>query len=452
MQTHGVTTPFGRRGVSLALVKGQMQAEDIRAGKVVDKWKLFRDVAEAREKLGLQDRSLAVLNALLSFYPETDLCQEKGLVVFPSNEQLSLRAHGIAGTTLRRHLAALVDAGLLHRRDSPNGKRYVRRQAGGEIEQAFGFSLAPLLLRSEEFAHLAQSVAAERRALSQAREALTICRRDIRKLITAAIEEGASGNWDVVESHYIALVARLPRRADLVSLTAILEDMQMLRDEVLNILEMQLKSRKTDANAIHSGYHIQNSKPESFNELEPALEKKQGEKPNDGQTRQAGSTGEGWAKGPASETDAANDGVSGSGSGSGSAAAPAGRHDGQLREKLAERLKPLPLPMVLKACPQILDYGPDGDIRSWRDLLVAAVVTRSMLGVSPSAYQNACEILGAENAAIVMACILERAGQINSAGGYLRDLTRKAERGEFSLAPMVMALMRQNGGNERKTG
>jgi replication initiation protein RepC len=446
MQTHGVTTPFGRRGVSLALVKGQMQAEDIRAGKVVDKWKLFRDVAEAREKLGLQDRSLAVLNALLSFYPETELCQEKGLVVFPSNEQLSLRAHGIAGTTLRRHLAALVDAGLLHRRDSPNGKRYVRRQAGGEIEQAFGFSLAPLLLRSEEFAHLAQSVAAERRALSQAREALTICRRDIRKLITAAIEEGASGNWDVVESHYIALVARLPRRADLVSVTAILEDMQMLRDEVLNILEMQLKSQKTDASAIQSGYHIQNSKPESFNELEPALEKKQGENPNDDQTRQAGPTGEGRAESQTDGSTSANDGASGS------AGNPVGHHDRDLREKLAERLKPLPLPMVLKACPQILDYGPDGDIRSWRDLLVAAVVTRSMLGVSPSAYQNACEILGAENAAIVMACILERAGQINSAGGYLRDLTRKAERGEFSLAPMVMALMRQNGGSERKTG
>ena len=54
-----------------------------------------------------------------------------------------------------------------------------------------------------------------------------------------------------------------------------------------------------------------------------------------------------------------------------------------------------------------------------------------MLGVSPSAYEEACRILGAENAAAVMACILERAGHINSAGGYLRDLTRKAERREF---------------------
>jgi replication initiation protein RepC len=65
--------------------------------------------------------------------------------------------------------------------------------------------------------------------------------------------------------------------------------------------------------------------------------------------------------------------------------------------------------------------------------MAAAVVVRSMLGVSPSAYEEACAIMGAENAATVMACVLERAGHINSAGGYLRDLTRRAGRGEFAI-------------------
>jgi replication initiation protein RepC len=95
--------------------------------------------------------------------------------------------------------------------------------------------------------------------------------------------------------------------------------------------------------------------------------------------------------------------------------------------------------MVLRACPQIADYGPGGQIGSWRELMAAAVVVRSMLGVSPSAYQEACEVMGPEIAAVVMACVLERAGHINSAGGYLRDLTRRTERGEFSLGPMIMA-------------
>ena len=82
----------------------------------------------------------------------------------------------------------------------------------------------------------------------------------------------------------------------------------------------------------------------------------------------------------------------------------------------------------------------------------AAVVVRSMLGVSPSAYEEACAIFGPENAGTIIACILERAGHINSPGGYLRDLTSRAERGEFSLGPMLMAQIRANGPGERRAG
>ena len=89
--------------MTLALVKGQLETAQRSPDKSVDKWKVFNDVGEARDVLGLQDRSLAVLYALLSFYPGSELTDEGGgLVVFPSNNQLSLRAHGIAGTTLRR--------------------------------------------------------------------------------------------------------------------------------------------------------------------------------------------------------------------------------------------------------------------------------------------------------------------------------------------------------------
>ncbi|MCO6188549.1 plasmid replication protein RepC, partial [Rhizobium sp. L1K21] len=115
-------------------------------------------------------------------------------------------------------------------------------------------------------------------------------------------------------------------------------------------------------------------------------------------------------------------------------------------------LKPYPLGMVLSACPQIADYGPGGEISSWRDLMSAAVIVRSMLGVSPSAYEEACSVLGPENAATVMACILERTNLIHSAGGYLRDLTRRAEREEFSLGPMLMAQIRANGGSLQRAG
>lgn len=58
-------------------------------------------------------------------------------------------------------------------------------------------------------------------------------------------------------------------------------------------------------------------------------------------------------------------------------------------------------------------YGPGGAISSWRELMTAAVVVRSTLGVSPSAYQEACEVMGPENAAVAIACMLERAGHMD---------------------------------------
>jgi len=48
--------------------------------------------------------------------------------------------------------------------------------------------------------------------------------------------------------------------------------------------------------------------------------------------------------------------------------------------------------------------------------------------------------MGEVNAAVVIACILQRADNIRSPGGYLRALTRKSASGTFTPAPMVMSL------------
>jgi replication initiation protein RepC len=378
----------------LALVKGQLETANIKAGKTVDKWKVYRSACEARALLGLRDRALAVLNALLSFYPEQDLSEDRNLIVFPSNAQLAIRSNGIAGTTLRENLALLVDAGLIHRNDSPNGKRYARKGHDGEIETAYGFSLAPLLARSEELALMAHQVAEERRQLRIIKERITIARRNVRKLITAAVEEGASGNWQAVESTLVAAVARVKLAKSISALEACLDELNLLNEEAVNMLEIQLKPQKSDANDSEIRHHIQNSNTESSIELEPSSEEEQGE--------------------------------------------PV-----MVKSKhRAEPIKAFPLGMVLRACPQISDYSIGGRISHWRELMAAAVVVRTMLGVSPSAYQDACEIMGPENAAVAMACVLERAGHITSPGGYLRDLTRRTEKGEFSLGPMLMALLR----------
>ena len=102
-----------------------------------------------------------------------------------------------------------------------------------------------------------------------------------------------------------------------------------------------------------------------------------------------------------------------------------------------------PLPMVLDACPDIAEHAPNG-INSWRDMMATAALVRPWLGISPSAWEEAIEAFGPEDAAVVLAAILQRSSLINSAGGYLRNLTEKARAGAFSLGPMLMALIRAN--------
>ncbi|MBL0375367.1 replication initiation protein RepC [Rhizobium sp. KVB221] len=420
MQSGTVTTPFGRRPMTLAMVASQ--SIEVDKNKTIDKWMLYRALCEARTRLGVTDRALALLNALLTFYPKAELSAEHLLIVFPSNAQLSARAHGMAEPTIRRHLAILVDAGLIARKDSANGKRFARRDGEGGIDDAFGFSLAPLLARAEEIEMLAADAAAERLVFQRLRERLTICRRDVAKLIAAAIAEGAAGDWEAHHVHYRAIVDAVPRTPTAMQVASSLDEMELLREGIVNALEMQMKTQNHNGNPLQSERHIQNSNTESYSESEPRFEKKQDA------TLENHTTGRRMAEGSNMQRQSLK-----------SEAQASGPSD----------IRAFPLGFVLQACPQIVDYGPGGAIASWRDMMSAAVVVRSMLGVSPSAYQDACEVMGPENAATVIACILERGGHINSAGGYLRDLTRRAERDEFGLGPMLMALSRTNAGVRR---
>ncbi|QPC88939.1 replication initiation protein RepC (plasmid) [Mesorhizobium sp. NBSH29] len=396
MQTYISTTPFGRRSMTLGMITSQVAAKSAPKGATVDKWKVFYSIRDAKELLGATDRSLTLLNALLSFHLEPQLSANGDLIVWPSNEALTARANGMPATTLRRHLAVLVDCGLIVRRDSPNGKRFARKGRGGQIEQAYGFDLSPIIARAEEFQDLAEAIRAEKRAFHVAKERLTLLRRDIVKLIEAGIEENVPGNWTSVLHAYQAIVGRLPRSAPRQLVDDVCTDLHGLYTEIREVLESFAKPHNPDANESHNGRHIQNSNPDPISESENGL----------GNKEEAGGT--------------------------------AAEHD-NLRS-LPKR--ELPLGIVLEACPNLRELAQGGDIRHWRDFLAAAELARPFLGISPSAWREAREVMGQQHAAITLAAIYQRTEQINNAGGYLRSLTDRARDGKFSTWPMIMALVR----------
>ena len=198
-------TPFAGRRERFAPQQVESRGEGVCS---CGKWALFDDLRLARAAFGVTDRDLTVLWAMLSFLPGPDLCDASGLVVFPSNAALSDRTHGMAESTLRRHIAALVAAGLVARHDSPNGKRYARRGRDGAVTVAFGFDLSPLLAREATIRQAAQAAREAAEAASAAREAAVLALRDLRAMLDWVEEDAAPA----LRARIDALSLRLRRR------------------------------------------------------------------------------------------------------------------------------------------------------------------------------------------------------------------------------------------------
>ena len=218
-----------------------------------------------------------------------------------------------------------------------------RRGRGGEIDEAFGFSLSkPLLARADEIKRLAAEVEAERLHMRRMKERLTICRRDVIKLIETALEEGAQGDWLSVQEEYRAVFADYPRKPSPEAVTTALGEIEFLRENILNQLENQLKTTKASGNAAENERHKQNSNPDSLIEFELRLEETRGGDPD--------SLNQNDVVPPVKEIKSAPPGI-GQGGNAGSK-----RLQGESVAGFGQ--KPFPLGMVLSACREICDYGP----------------------------------------------------------------------------------------------
>ncbi len=374
------TTPFGRRPVTAALIEHVQAARAPAPLPQADKWEIFRALCTARRAFGVSDRDLTVLNALISFHPGDTLSDDENLVVFPSNRALAERAHGMAESTLRRHLAALVAAGLILRHDSPNGKRYAARGPDGQIARAFGLDLRPLLVQAREIAAAAAHARAEAEQLRRLREEVVLMKRDAIKLVEYGREHRPDADWSDIQARLTAVQKQMRRKMSLEALSMLAGELRALHDAVHELLNTRILS----GNDVQNERHYHNSKPDNLES--ESKEKQQCHSPH-----------------PAH-------------------AVP-------------------PLELVLKACPDILPYT-DAPPRHWHQLVSLAGFLHGMMGISKNAWDEAQSLMGPEVAAVAVAGIMQRISDIRSPGGYLRALSRKAAAGSFSPGPMIMALLR----------
>jgi len=137
--------------------------------------------------IGLKASDMLLLDTLGAFTKPQDWEEGRRPIVWASNAYL-MEQTGFSLSALKRHARRLVDMGVISFKDSPNGKRWGRRDDDGNIVEAYGFDLSPLAARAEEFEMLFEAIKQERQLCQQIKRQITIARRALRAKIESAIE------------------------------------------------------------------------------------------------------------------------------------------------------------------------------------------------------------------------------------------------------------------------
>ena len=389
----------------------------------VPKTEAFVAVKRVGAHIGLKASDLMLLDTLGAFTQPQDWEERRRPIVWASNAYL-MEQTGFSLSALKRHARRLAEAGVIAFKDSPNGKRWGRRNDDGHIIEAYGFDLSPMAARAEEFSELYGHIQAERALCQRLKRQITVARRMIRARIEAALQGALSGAWAQYLERFQGLLTRIPR-ANAASET--LEQILVLFTELQERVEQAyLKAFRGD-DVVENTPEIdeqgaeqtRNMNPKEVisdphilitNELIPVA-------CNRSETEQAAGVAPGnpsilLVERPEREGEGAE--------------APG-----------TPRGVAVDVRTVMQACPEFAFWARNmgGYLRDWGDLYRIAGDLKKIIGISDHAWLAAQDVMGKQMAAAAMALVFDKhaKGEVSSAGGYLRGMTEKAGAGELHL-------------------
>lgn len=339
-------------------------------------------------------------------------------IVWLSNASLAREAGlAIATSTVRSSLASLANLGLITFQDSGNCRRAGSRK-DGQIVYAYGIDLSVLEARYEELRAIAEAHESEEDAIRLARTAVQRLRRSIPAHLQAAQAQRFPGRWPTFRQRYERVVAHLGRAsmANRSMLERARRVLERLLDHVQKALVSCASAEDSVATATENGCALETTNQPHFVDCNQNRHRANARSVN---IPDAGS---------ASESTAYENGVEPDANVESKSLPPSGYQ--------------LTLEQVLTACPEFAVYA-DEDIRSWGQLISAAGRIRPWNGISPSAWEDACTVMGKPAAAVAMAIIIQKraADQIREPGGYLRGMTDRHREGQLRLDKTIRALL-----------
>ena len=420
----GAGSPTGFRRLTPGLVKADRTAESF-AGLpdgVSQHGQVLAALKAAAPSLGLSPRLVHAIDWLFRFTMAQDWSGEGRPIVWPS-ASMQQESLGLSPTQVKGINRALIERGLIAMRDSPNGKRYGKRDAKGRIVEAYGFDLSPIAARFGEFQQLAAEAKAERAAMGRLRRRATIARNGIAQILETVAEYGFDAdNWQTLrrETRDLAQALRKVECSGEMALgVASLERRQLAARERLENLLVTVTPDIPEA--VDSDPLGPENRPHQYSyNLNPYPQE------DTVMASEQGSSGEGEVTAP--------------------------RQPFVGREPTARgRVLKLQPDELVRLVPQLKGYLQVSD-PTWPALVEAAAFLRSDLDVSKALWGEACLVMGREQAAVAIAIVATKnpAHFRTTAAGYFHGMVAKAKTGELNLDRTIWGMRRAREGGGTK--
>jgi len=402
-------------------------------------------VKKVAAAIGLKAPDMLLIDTLAAVTQPQDWKEGQKPIVWPSNAYL-MEQCGFSLPALKRHLRRLAEAGVISFHDSPNGKRWGRRDDEDNIVEAYGLNLAPLAARTAEFEARYAELTEERALCQSLRSTITISRRVIRAKIEKAIENRLRGPWRELQEEFTNLLERLPKRSEGTDKLLDLADwFTVLKDKVEEAFSQAfdwpsksdaesterssetgdnivLFSQNTNPTGLDNEPHIQTTnQPDSVKSKSFRMKARGDDVPKDQPSVELESP----QKDDLDQIDWNTN-----------------------RNQLTSEVE---LTTLMAAFPEFAEMArrlAGGYVRNWDDLHRSAGMVRGMVGISEDAWNVAQKKLGSYIAAAAIALIYEKYNnqEIRSPGGYLRGIVGKAVDGELHLERSIYGRLNGAGG------
>jgi replication initiation protein RepC len=434
------SAPTGLRRLTLGLLQATRAAEGF-AGLppgVTLPGQILAAFKAAATRLGVAPRLVHAIDWLFKFTQPQDWEAEGRPIVWPS-ATLQQEALGLSETQAKALNRSLIEAGLIAMKDSPNGKRWGRRDSEGRITEAYGFDLSPLAARHAEFVQLAAEAKAERAEKGHLRRRATIARNGIIQILETAGEYGfADEAWTTLldeADHLAGLIRRIESLDEMAFAVARLERRQ---GEARDWLESRLtEAERAAAESSYTGpkgaeYRPQNIPTNAADDLKSDTVSA----PQDGNAEVAAPPGR--AGEPDGTAAPHQDGTT-----AGGATAPTPDQPTTEAPVPPDRDPPMHLTIdeLLQLAPRLRTYLTTPN-PVWHDIVNAADWLRGEMGISRPLWSEACVAMGRECAAVAVALVSARPAEHfrTSPGGYFHGMVAKAKAGELNLVRTIWGL------------